>query len=248
MKSFERTIERKTIPTSSSILIKEGDFTLKNLITEEEKVQAYHLRHRVFCEELGWVPVSENGLEIDDYDKHAVCFGVFNKQNMLLAHLRFLLAEDPFMLENEFSMLIGSEQQIEKGSETVESTRFCVAPDARKTMLSSESGSYPIFMFLLKGSYHWSKKNNVRYVYTVAEHKINRLLCAKGFPCKSIGDPITMQDGTVAVAVRIDWREFEVVNALKRPKMLRWFTQYRSIPAQRQQQQSGVCLQHQAYA
>ena len=59
------------MPLDSSILIKERGFTVKNLICLEEKIQAYHLRHRIFCEELGWVPESGNALEMDEYDDNA---------------------------------------------------------------------------------------------------------------------------------------------------------------------------------
>ncbi len=78
-------------------------------------------------------------------------------------------------------------------------------------------------MFLLKGLYHWCIGRNIRYIYTVVETKVLRLLCAKGYPCKSIGNPVTMPDGIEAAAVVLDWKTFETVNEQLRPEMFGWF-------------------------
>lgn len=32
----------------------------------------YRIRHEVYCRDLGWEPVREDGLEMDDYDRHSV--------------------------------------------------------------------------------------------------------------------------------------------------------------------------------
>ncbi len=226
--------ERKSLeigkPLDSSILIKEKGFTVRNLIYLEEKIQAYHLRHRIFCEELGWVPESGNALEMDEYDDNAVFLGVFNLQDKLLAFLRILLPGGPFMLEKVFSSLIGG-HKIRKESDTAEVSRLCTLPEARNDMISGNFGAHNITMLLYKGVYHWCNKNGIRYLYLVVEHKVYRLLHAKGFPCKLAGELKTMPDGIVAAAAIMDWREFEVLNAVKRSEMLKWFTQYQSTPA-----------------
>lgn len=46
----------------------EGEFLVKTLATKEEMTQAYHLRHRVFAEQLKWVPERADKLEADVYD------------------------------------------------------------------------------------------------------------------------------------------------------------------------------------
>jgi len=63
-----------------------------------------------------------------------------------------------------------------------------------------------------------------------------------------IGMPLTMKDGTIAVAAIIDLREFELVNKVKRPEMMKWFTQYQSVPAQWLSQQPESFLQHRVSA
>ena len=231
----------------SSVLIQEGKFIVKNLNHEDEKIQAYCLRHRVFCQELGWVE-SENLLEIDDYDRNAIFFGVFNENSSLLAFLRLILPDHSFMLEREFSMLVDGEYHIRKEMDTVEVSRLCVAEEARNERLVSNSGTYNISMLLYKGVYHWCIKNDIRYLYLVVEYKIYRLLRAKGFPCRLIGQIVTMPDGVLAVAAIMDWREFEALNTSRKPSMMRWFSQYQSSPAQWQSPGHEFCLQLQVSA
>jgi len=231
-----------------SIFIQEGGLVVKNLITEEEKTNAYHLRHRIFAQELGWVPKSENGLETDSYDDYAIPFGVFDGDNRMLAYIRLILAGDPFMIEKDFKLLVSSEHIIRHEFDTGETSRICVAPEARPGMVSGNFGIHRISMFLYKSVYHWCLKNSIRYIYTVVEHKVWRLLRAAGFPCKLIGEPQVMPDGTKACAVIMDWREFETLNAEKRPDMLNWFIQYQSALAEQQQKQPEAYLQHQAFS
>ncbi|VAX33407.1 hypothetical protein MNBD_NITROSPIRAE03-927 [hydrothermal vent metagenome] len=229
-------------------MICEGDFIVKNLAYEREEIQAYHLRYRIFCRELRWVSEKEVLLEIDDYDNYAVFFGVLDRENRLLAYLRLIMPEKPFMIEKEFLPLVGPEHKIKRESNRAEISRLCVAPEARNAKVAGNSGTYGISTFLFKGVYHWCIKNGIRYLYAVAEEKVYRLFCAKGFPYRLIGCPKTMPDGVTAMAVIMDWREFEISGSVKRPKMMRWFTQYQSAVAQLQWQQHASWSQHRAFA
>jgi acyl homoserine lactone synthase len=92
---------------NASIFIQEGDFIVKTLTNDDEKTQAYRLRHRVFCEELGWVPINSASLEIDKYDQHAIFIGVFDDRHKLTAFSRLISPGTTFMIEKEFSSLIG---------------------------------------------------------------------------------------------------------------------------------------------
>jgi len=246
MLSVERKINGSVTKSSakSSLFIKEGDFTVKNLIYENDKNQAYRLRHRIFCHELGWVPPSKEALEIDDYDDNAIFFGVLNEQNRLAAFLRLILPGKSFMIEKEFSSLIGSEHKIRKENDAAEISRLCVSPEARNDTISGNFGIHGISMFLYKGVYHWCIRNDIRYLYLVVDYKIYRLCRAKGFPCKLIGQPLTMPDGVTAVAAIMDWQEFELLNTVKRPDMMNWFTRYQSTPVQWRLQQPDSFLLH----
>lgn len=242
MLSFETIEKNFNNSISSFIFIREGGLIVKDMTTVSEKIQAYHLRHRVFCHELGWVPQKENAREMDEYDNRAIFLGVFDEKDRLLAFLRLIMPRMTFMLEKEFSLLVGPEHKIRKEDDTVEVSRLCVAPEARGYKISGNFGSRSISMLLYKCVYHWCIRMNIRYLYLVVEKKIYRLLHLNGFPCKIIGKPKTMPDGVIAVAAIMDWREFEIFNKIKRPKILKWFTQYQSDPGRWQLQQPGSWL------
>ncbi|MEW6608316.1 MAG: acyl-homoserine-lactone synthase [bacterium] len=201
-----------------SVSIQEGSLIVKNIITEEEKIQAYRLRHRVFCEELCWLPQREDKMEIDNYDKSAVFFGVFDNERRLLAFLRVITPEGLFMIEREFSFLVRNGYKIRKQNDTVEISRLCVAPESRNTLILGNFGFHFISVFLYKGVYHWCIRHKVRYLYFVVELKIYRLLRSIGFPCKIIGKPKRMPDGVIAIAGIIDRQEFEALNAIIYPE------------------------------
>ncbi|MGC2425254.1 MAG: acyl-homoserine-lactone synthase [Nitrospirota bacterium] len=218
-----------TFTRLKNIEIKENDYIVKNLTEPGDLQKAYQLRHLIFAEELGWVSKTEAGLEIDDYDKNAVSFGVFDKTNNLSAYMRLIMAGKPFMMENDFSFLVSPEHHLKKGMDTAEVSRLCVAPGARNDTISGNFGLHSTSIFLLKGVYQWCLKNRIDYLYAVTEEKIYRLYRAKGFPFKLIGEPRQMPDGVIAAALIMDWKEFENLNELKRPRMFKWFCQSTSM-------------------
>ncbi|HEX2965043.1 MAG TPA: acyl-homoserine-lactone synthase [Syntrophorhabdaceae bacterium] len=229
MLSIQTVIPRTKIrPAARNIFIREGDFTVKNLTNDDEKTEAYRLRHRIFAEELGWVPRSRTLMERDNYDRNAVDLGVFDGRNILVAYVRLIPPGSSFMIEKEFSSLIGPWHDIRKHNDTAELSRLCVLPDARNSSVRGNFGVHHVSMFLYKGVYLWCARNNVRYVYVVVENKIYRMFMAKGFPCRLAGEPFAMSDGCVAVAAMIDFEELVAVNTLKRPEFIKWFTRNQS--------------------
>lgn len=220
----------------------------KELRDEDEKTQAYHLRYRIFCEELKWVPPTADLMEKDDYDDHAIFLGLLDRQNRLVAFIRIILPDIPFMLEKEFLSLVNPIYRLRKEDDTAEISRLCIAPEVRKEVISGFFGRYTLSMLLYKSVYHWSIRNQIRYLYMVVEDRIYRLLHARGFPCRLIGDPKMMPDGVIAVAAILDWEEFEILNRVKRPAMWGWFNQYRSDQVPSQLQQPEPYLQHQVFS
>ena len=230
--------------------ISEGGYIVKTLRNGQELDQAYRLRHRIFCEELGWVQPDESGLEVDtyDHDEKTVCFGVFDGEGSLKACLRLIPTIRPTMLEDIFSFLIGPGHEYRKDAHTAEISRLCVAPEARKGSVQGNFGAHHVSMLLYKGVYNWCLQNGVRSLYLVVDEKVHRLLKAGGFPCELLGEGREMPDGVKAVAALMDWREFEFRNFVKRPRLLQWFSQTQSDLYPAQPLRHGRGLQHQAFS
>ena len=152
------------------------------------------------------------------------------------------------MIEKEFLSMVSPEHKIRREKDTAEISRLCLAPESRRDTVEGDFGHHSISVVLLKGIYRWCALNGIRYLYAVTEQKIYRLACAKGFPFKLIGEPQHMPDGVVAVAMMLDWREFETMNKTKRPKLIEWFSRYQSVPSRTQSQRHETGLRHPVFA
>ena len=237
-------VGRRRKSRDASELIREGGLVVKRLDQTHEKSLAYQLRYRIFCQELGWVPPRESQLEIDEYDDHAVPFGVFDQKGRLLAYMRLIKPEVPYMLEKEFLCMVAPNHKIRKERDTVEISRVCLAPEARTEQIAGNFGVTSLSLLLYKGVYHWCLANGIRYLYLVMEKKVFRLIRARGFNCDPVGEPVVMPDGVEALAALLDWRKFEALNGRKRPKMLSWFINAQSGPARRRLPRPGPDLRH----
>jgi len=228
-------------PFTPMVFMREGGFTIRTLTEDHEKIEAYVLRHRIFAEELGWVPASKTLMEVDEYDGKSTFLGVFDERDRLVAFARLILTGGKFMIEEEFSSLIGAWHTIRKQDDTAEVSRLCVSPEARTLSVAGNFGVHHVSMLLYKGIFQLCRKNNIRYIYIVVEYKIFRMFLAKGFQCRLVGEPLKMADGCVAVAAIVDFDELVSVNSVKRPEFTKWFTQYRSDRSQSPLPQPESC-------
>lgn len=206
----------------SAINFFEQNLRIKNITNSIERENAYRLRHKIFVDELKWVSPRADGLEVDNYDNEGmVPLGVFDQTGRLIAHLRITLPQRAFMMEREFAALI--ETPIRKTDSTVEISRVCTEADIRTMRITTPYGNMHVSMLLYKGLYYWCCQNRINDMCMVIEKKLFRLLRMSGFPCLMIGKTTIMPDGVSAVAVRVDWREFESKNQSCKPQLLAWF-------------------------
>ncbi|HEX5647813.1 MAG TPA: GNAT family N-acetyltransferase [Nitrospira sp.] len=198
---------------------REGEFTVRTL-REEELKDSYRFRHRVFAEQLKWVPASPDGEEMDLYDLWGKTVGVLGYDGTLLGMARLLPASGQFMLEKDFGALLPPEYRIRKASDTAEITRLAVDPDIRDAKLSTA-----IMLSVLKGIYQWAVENEIRYYYLEVEHRFLRALRMLGFPCEPIGPVVKLPPaGASAVAALYDMVKFDEGNGQKRPDFLQWIS------------------------
>ena len=214
------------IQEARKIAFCEGEFLVKELESEEELLQAYHLRHRVFAEKLQWVPERKDQLESDVYDAWSTSIGLFSSQQQLLGMVRMTPAPLPFMLESEFSGCLVGSHRVRKDLDTAEITRLAVDPT-----ITDRGHSAKVMRTIIKGSYQWCLANDVRYTYVVVENRLIRALRLMGWPCRPIGEPVALPPADVlSIAALIDLDEFRSNAMGKRPEILEWFSMVDSIP------------------
>jgi N-acyl-L-homoserine lactone synthetase len=200
------------------IAFSEGEFLVKELESEEELRQAYHLRHRVFAEKLQWVPERKDRLESDTYDAWSTSIGLFSSQQQLLGIVRMTPSPFQFMLESEFSGCLVGSHRVRKELDTAEITRLAVDPTITDWGLSAK-----LMRTIFKGMYHWTLANNIRYTYLVVESRLLRVVQRIGWPCAAIGAPVALPPANVlSVGALLDLDEFRSAAASKRPEMLQW--------------------------
>ncbi len=198
----------------------EGTLLVKALVERDDLVEAYKLRHKVYSENLQWVPPSQGELEVDTYDTWATAIGVFCESRTLLGFSRVLPAPGPFMLDSEFRTCLKPGYRLRREQDTAEITRLTVAPNLDGKGLSSR-----VLLALLKGLYQLLADNGIRYCYMVVEQRLLRVLRVIGFPCEQIGASVALPPAAaVSVAAVLDLERFRCEAAESRPEFLRWIT------------------------
>jgi len=202
----------------------EEGFCVRLLESEADFVQAYQLRHRVFCEKLKWVAPSPDAMEIDRYDLWALAMGVFSPDGQLVGLARILTGDRMFMLEREFSALLPAGYALRKGRDTIEITRLTTLMPVEDKRYSS----YQITAFLYKGIYQWATANSIRYLYSVVEQRYLKTLNRLGYPWTPIAPVRPLNGGVQSVPLILDMEEFREQNRQSRPHFLDWMVTVRS--------------------
>ena len=222
--------------TYNRIYFYEGEYCVRSIVSEEDQLKVYRLRHDVFCQILCWVPPSLDELEIDNYDEFSKSIGVFSEDNELLGTFRFVPPGQSFMLETEFSSLLDMSYQIRKKNDTAEVTRFTVAPWLREKGISPGK----ISKLLYKGMYQWSLVNDVRYLYVVVEKKFWRALVISGYPYEPIGATKMLPPANAeSLAAILDWEKFRLQNQARQATFLNWITKLQLSPVPSLEQWHG---------
>ncbi len=204
----------------NALCFQEGRFLVKTLSAEEEQLQAYRLRYKVYTEALRWVQASGDDREMDPYDAWATPLGVFSDTGQLVGFSRVLMAPDPFMLEAEFSSCLTHKHEIRKSSDTAEITRLTVDPGLGEKGLSSR-----VLLAVIKGLYQLLIARDVRYCYMVIEKRFLRVLRVLGFPCQPISEGVALPPaGVVSVAALLDLAQFRAEASATHPAFLQWIT------------------------
>jgi len=148
--------------------------------------QAYRLRHQVYCLERGYEP-SANGLETDDYDRHArhvvLCL---RGCGTVIGTVRMILPQ-PHRPTCSFPM------QAVCGPETLDAVPFADAAEVSRFAVSKERRSLSPAatslsrLALVKGLVQLSHQAGVTHWCAVMERTLLRLLRSSGIHFKAVG-------------------------------------------------------------
>lgn len=207
----------------------EGDWLVKTLQTDAERVDAYRLRHDVFAVELKWVLPTSNRMESDYYDAFAVHFGIFNFSGQIDGYVRLIASPRPFMVEREFACLMTSVTGFVKTSNMVELTRICVRKNARTLTCRGMT----LAQCLYKAVYNWCLEAGYTHMVAVVEKKYYILMKRSKFPLESVGDFIPLGAGVLSGVVMLDWRRIEKELKYERPDYYSWLVNLQDFPQAR---------------
>ncbi|OGW63898.1 MAG: hypothetical protein A2638_06650 [Nitrospirae bacterium RIFCSPHIGHO2_01_FULL_66_17] len=210
-----------------TIQFDEVGYSIRSIESDEDRMQAYRLRHLVFRETLKWIPMDPAGLDVDEYDAAATSVGIF-EDGVLMGLARFVPPDHRFMLEREFAALIAPEHRVHKTPDAAEISRLTVAPPSWRGdgILAGQ-----LSLLLYKSVYQWSLANGVRYLYLVVERRFCRALVRAGFPCAAIGPGRRLPPAEAeSVAAVLDWELFRTQHHLKRREFLAWMSTVQSPP------------------
>lgn len=185
--------------SEANLVVRDG-FCLEQVMGGCRETELMRFRHRVFREQLRWLPESQDGLDLDEYDPFSDNFAVLTK-NKVVGSVRMTSGEYPFMLEREFRPLLPAGWKLEKSVRSAEITRFAVGEDerGRRPQLASR---------LLYFSLHqWAMTHRVRLMYFVVEPAFFRHIVHMGFPASAIGTAQPLDGGVKCQAGCLDWNQ-----------------------------------------
>lgn len=177
--------------------------------------EVYRIRHDVYCRELGWEPVRPDGMEMDEYDRHAIhCLLRKRPTGELVGCSRLVLArpEDPsFPLPFEQSCRDAIHRDVFDPAllprrDVAEVSRLAVMSDFRNRQGEADKpvavgaqdfearGGQPRFPFipmsLYLGAAAAAHRLHVENVFVLTEPRLASHFQRIGFDIRPIGDEI----------------------------------------------------------
>jgi len=180
-------------------MAREG-YVLEKVRGGRKENELMRFRHRIFREELRWLPESQDGSDRDDYDPISDNYAV-SVHNQVVGSVRLTLGRHDFMLEHEFLALLPQGWTLHKGEDSAEITRFAVGQgaDGRRSEVAAQ--------LLYFNLYQWSQAQQVRWMYFVVEPSFFRHILRMGFPAFAIGPARALDGGVISQAGYLDWSQ-----------------------------------------
>lgn len=168
---------------STSFVLHYDDYQLTCAFSEQCIRQAYHLREKVFCRELGWVDETSRYMECDRFDNSGVFhLGLKSKCGDLAAYLRLHPAQAEWMVDSVFSHAVPTGIVLHQ-PRTCEVSRLAVAPEYRKYLFSNGQTAANLIYQLL---FAFCRLNDIDTVCMIVSMRVFRTLRISGLPCRLV--------------------------------------------------------------
>jgi acyl homoserine lactone synthase len=162
-----------------------------------------HYRHKVFVEQLGWSLQTQNGVELDQFDRSDTVYVVAQDDDgCIVGFARLLPTTRPYLLGEVFPQLLNGLAP-PCSPDVWELSRFAAVDfNSRATSVLRQFSS-PIAIELLQQSIACAATHGAKRLITVSPIGVERLLRRAGFHARRLGPPIVI-DGSPIVACLIE--------------------------------------------
>jgi len=235
--------EGRTFVRNSAIGHGDSFFHGRRLDAVDDLRRSFQLRHRVYCEERGFLVAEDypEGLEIDDFDEHSLHFGSFDRDDELVGTVRLVRGRLNRLPLHEHCPLYPEEMKT-LGSITnlTEISRLAVgrsyrrrAADGRFGLAGADSAvtaergdrsrrsGNTIVLTLYRAIYQAFKQHRIRHVLAAMEPSLRRVLARYHFPFLAIGPAVDYYGPVVPYYLDVDLLDRNL--AKKLPELLRYF-------------------------
>jgi N-acyl amino acid synthase of PEP-CTERM/exosortase system len=203
-------------------------FQIQHALTERARLDAYRIRHQVYCEEFGWEPTYSTGLESDEFDPHSAHILLRNASGGdAIGSLRLVHAvRDGDSVSLPMELAYGCD--VEEISDLLcgvdrrciaEVSRLAITADHRRRRTDKVVGVAEIpkpipdpkhdrFPFLTMGLYlgglSVARSSGLTHLVMLLEPKLARHLNTIGFKNRVIGDPLEHHGVRVPALLEVD--------------------------------------------
>lgn len=173
--------------------------------------QVARYRHKVFIERLGWRLRTQDGMELDQFDRPDTVYVVAqDEEGQVFGCARLLPTTRPYLLGEAFPQLLNGLLP-PCSPEVWELSRFAAVDINNQTSSPFGQFSSPVAIRLLKESIACAAARGAKRLITVSPIGVERLLCRAGFDAHRGGPPMIV-DGHPIFACWIELDNHRAAN------------------------------------
>lgn len=193
----------KEQPDSINSVIRIGDFTAYFAETREQLKKAYKLRYQVYCEELGWVPTNDFGIESDEFDGNAKIICVENELGEVVGTTRVIDSDYVWICEKHFPQTISGDVDDIKHNLTAEASRIAIISNLRNSKIPNSHLTVQEVLLVMGMEFTWNilKKRTILVTVTPL---LAVLFKRRGGVMRQAGPIVTMDDGCKVASYLVD--------------------------------------------